>query len=167
MSKCSDRMAWSATGPTSASDGVRMPPVRITVGAPGACCMTSITRIEFVTMVRSRTWVMRCASAKVVVPPESAIAVPGRTNRAAATAMASFSESSRDDFASKPGSSMLGVDAMVAPAVHLLDQPVTRQTSRSRRTVMSETLRSSVSSLTRTPAGAPDVLQDHRLTLFG
>ncbi|CAM5366837.1 hypothetical protein SHIRM173S_01432 [Streptomyces hirsutus] len=33
-SKWSTAIAWSATGPTSESDGVRTPPVRTTVAAP-------------------------------------------------------------------------------------------------------------------------------------
>ena len=91
-SKWSERIARSATGPTSESDGVRTPPVSTTVAAPpgraaaraGARCAvwkTSATRTELVTTVRSGTSSRWWASANVVVPPDRAIALPGCDQR--------------------------------------------------------------------------------------
>ena len=91
-STLSERIAVTATGPTSASEGVRMPPVSTTVwSARLSRWNTSAIWIEFVTTVSSGTSARWWASVQVVVPAESAIAVPGRTSRAARRAMASFS----------------------------------------------------------------------------
>ena len=55
-SRCSERIAVDATGPTSASDGVRTPPVSTTVrSGRGSRWSTFATWIEFVTTVRSGT----------------------------------------------------------------------------------------------------------------
>ena len=150
-SRCSERMVVSATGPTSASDGVRTPPVRTTVRPVWASrWRTFATWIEFVTTVRSDTCVRCCASRQVVVPAVSAIAWPGCTSSLAARAIASFSRSCRCDFASKPGSSALSDPRAVAPPCTFSISPAASSTSRSRRIVTSETARRAVSSLTRT-----------------
>jgi hypothetical protein len=97
-------------GPTSASEGVRTPPVSTTdvggeVWSPGPAPWNRLaTRIEFVTTVRPGTLNSCSASAYVVVPADSAIAAPGVTRPAAALAIIPFSGSSLPDFASKPGS---------------------------------------------------------------
>src|SRR5262249_14027152 len=89
------------------------------------------------------------ASRQVVVPAVSATACPGSTSAAAAWAIASFSRSWRCDFASKPGSSVLWREGAGAPPWTFSIRPVAARASRSRRTVISDTSRSSVSSLTR------------------
>ena len=63
-------------------------PLRPTRAAPA--WKTSATRTELVTTVRSGTSSSWCASAYVVVPPDSAIALPGATSSAAARAMSSL-----------------------------------------------------------------------------
>ena len=63
----------------------------------------------------------------MVVPADSPTALPGRTSSAATPAMASFSARSRADLASKPGSSVLVASGGVAPAVHLVEQPLAGQ----------------------------------------
>ncbi len=63
-----------------------------------------MTRTELVTMVSSGMPSNRSASAKVVVPADSPIALPGVTRLAAAAAMAALAGCSRLDLASKPGS---------------------------------------------------------------
>ena len=115
-SRCSDRRLCTATGPTSASDGVRTPPVSTTVRS--GCVdprSTSATWIELVTMVRPGMASSARASVHVVVPAEMPIAVPGRTSVAASSAMASFCARWRTDLASKPGSSVLLPTIEVAP----------------------------------------------------
>ena len=102
-------MVRSAIGPTSASDGVRTPPVSTTESAvpsspPRIPPNTFVTRSELVTMVSPGTSSRHCASANVVVPAARAIAVPGVTILAAARAIAVFSGCSSTSFASKPGS---------------------------------------------------------------
>ncbi len=126
MSTCSERSAVTAIGPTSASDGVRTPPISTTV-RPGRAsrCSTIATCIELVTTVRSGMSARWCASRHVVVPALSAIAWPGSTRLAAACAIASFSANWRRDLASNPGSSVLRLAARGGPAVHLVDQPRT------------------------------------------
>ncbi len=162
-SKCSDRIAASATGPTRVSDGVRTPPVSTTVAAPGraagpdadtvrwALWNTSATRTELVTTVRSGTSSNCCARTNAVVPPASAIALPRAAIRAAARAMSSFAPSSSVDFASKPGSCVVASATGTAPPCTFATTPWRARASRSRRTVMSETFSRRVSSLTRTP----------------
>jgi hypothetical protein len=76
----------------------------------------------------------------VVVPAVTPIAVPGLTSCIASAAIASFSGSSRTDFASKPGSSALrwaaAVAVAVAPPWTFSTRPRPASASRSRRTVM-------------------------------
>ena len=130
-------------------------------------CRTFATWIEFVTTVRSGT------SSEVVreAPGRRAGREPDRLTRlderAAARAIASFSSSWRCDFASNPGSSALSGPGAVAPPCTLSTRPAAASTSRSRRTVMSETSSSSVNSLTRTAAAAANFLENQHLTLFG
>lgn len=90
----------------------RAPPV-----PPGRCAAwkTSATRTELVTTVRSGTSSNCWASAYVVVPPESAIALPGTAMAAAARAMSSLAVSSSADLASKPGSWVLASTTGTAP----------------------------------------------------
>lgn len=107
------------------SDGVRTPPVSTTVAAPArgppvaaercAVWNTSATRTEFVTTVNSGTSSRCWASAYVVVPPESAIALPGTAMAAATRAMSSLAVSSSVDFTSKPGSCVLASTTGTAP----------------------------------------------------
>ena len=108
VSKWSDRTVRSATGPTSASEGVRIPPVRMTDVCdplPGRALLNRfITRSELVTIVRPGTSSRHWASANVVVPADRAIAVPGLTRLAAALPIAAFSGCSSTSLASKPGS---------------------------------------------------------------
>lgn len=136
--------------------GVRTPPVSTTVvPVPSpwrwARSKTSATRTELVTTV-SGPIVTRCwASAKVVVPPESAIALPGVTSAAAARAISSLAESSRVDFASKPGSWVRASSTGTAPPCTFSIAPTLASASRSRRIVMSDTFSRRVNSLTRTP----------------
>ena len=173
-SKCSDRIARSATGPTSASDGVRTPPVRITAGwsgpPPDAGLPSSsrlATRTELVTIV-SLGISRRCrASSKVVVPADSAIAVPGLTSAAAARAMASFSGRSSTDLASNPGSWLLGAPGSTAPPCTFSISPARARTSRSRRMVISETPEPLGKIGHAGAARPPDVLQDKRLPVLG
>ena len=81
VSKCSDRTVRSATGPTRASDGVRIPPVKTTdvceplVGR--ALLNRFITRSELVTIVSPGTSSRHWASANVVVPAEQRDRGPG------------------------------------------------------------------------------------------
>ena len=96
-------------GPTSASDGVRTPPVSTTESAvpsrpPRAPLNRLVTRSELVTMVSPGTSSRHCASANVVVPAARAIAMPGVTMLAAVRAIAVFSGRSSTNFASNPGS---------------------------------------------------------------
>jgi len=63
-----------------------------------------ITRTELVTIVSSGMPSNCSARAKVVVPADSPIALPGVTRLAAAWAMAALAGCSRLDLASKPGS---------------------------------------------------------------
>ncbi len=149
-------MVRSATGPTRASDGVRTPPVRTTevrVAAGPASWLSakrSTTRTELVTMVRPGIPIRRSASAKVVVPAESPIALPGVTNSAAALVTAALAGCSRLDLASNPGSWLLGTPGRTAPPWTFSISPDRARTSRSRRIVMSDTPRRWVRSLTRT-----------------
>ena len=77
-SRCNERSAATATGPTSASDGVRTPPVSTTVRSLRcAWCSTSATRTELVTTVRSAMSTMWYASCQVVVPAVMPMALPG------------------------------------------------------------------------------------------
>ena len=128
-SKWSDRITRSAIGPTRASDGVRMPPVRITANraeplpAGLSPSIRLAARTELVTTV-SRGISRRClASSKVVVPAESAIAVPGVTRAAAALAMASFSGRSQHGLGVEAGLVAARHARQYGAAVHLLDQP--------------------------------------------
>ncbi len=156
---CSERMAWSVTGPTRASEGVRTPPVRITVAVAGVpsspgCSSRSAIRSELVTTVRPST-ACRCrATAKVVVPAARAIAEPGGTSAAAARAIASLAGSSQCALVSNPGSPLDGASTRTAPPCTLCTRPRRASASRSRRTVMSDTPRSRTSSVTRTPPRA-------------
>ena len=151
-STCNERSAFTATGPTSASEGVRTPPVSTTVrSGRWAACSVSATRTELVTTTRSGTPTMSSASCHVVVPAVSPMAVPGCTIWAAATAMERFSPCWRWDFASNPGSSVARCSTAVAPPCTFSSNPAAANVSRSRRIVMSDTRNISVSSLTRTP----------------
>ena len=118
------RRAATANGPTSASDGVRTPPVRMIVwSARPTWWRTSATRIELVTTVRPGTSASRWARAYVVVPAETAIAIPGSTRATAASAMASFSALlERRTSPRSPGSkrALPAIDGR--PAVDLLEQ---------------------------------------------
>src|SRR6266536_3203935 len=152
QSTCSDWMVCTATGPTSASEGVRTPPTRTTTRSGRSCAYsTSATGSELVTTVSSGMRVRWRANAWVVVPALIAIAVPGCTNSAARRAIASLAGRSWLDLASKPGSSVLPRRGRVAPPWTLETSPRLASASRSRRMVMSETPSSSVRSLTRTP----------------
>ena len=74
------RRAATANGPTSASDGVRTPPVRMIVWSDRpVSCRTSATWGELVTTVSATTSASRRAIRWVVVPAETPIAVPGST----------------------------------------------------------------------------------------
>ncbi len=90
------------------------------------------------------------ANVHVVVPADTPTAMPGSTSRTAAVAMASFSAFSRLDFAAKPGSSVLRPPGRTAPPCTFWSWPCCASTSRSRRTVMSDTPSRSTSALTRT-----------------
>ena len=116
----------SATGPTSASDGVRTPPVRMT-STPAAPCRASAMRRPLVTTVRSVMPAPASSSASryVVVPADSATACPGSIVASAARAIAAFSG---------PGPGALRVEAGLVggspegvrsdrAAVHATDQP--------------------------------------------
>lgn len=103
------------------------------------------------TTVRSGTSSSCWASANAVVPPARAMAPPGAAIRAAALAMSSLALSSSPDLASKPGSWLLGSLTGTAPPCTFSTMPCRASASRSRRTVMSETLSLRVSSFTRTP----------------
>src|SRR6266508_660789 len=152
QSTCSDWMVCTATGPTSASEGVRTPPTRTTTRSGRSCAYsTSATGSELVTTVSSGMRVKWRANAWVVVPALIAIAMPGCTNSAARRAIASLAGRSWLDLASKPGSSVLPRRGRVAPPWTLETSPRLASASRSRRMVMSETPSSSVRSLTRTP----------------
>ena len=99
------RSCATANGPTSASDGVRTPPVRMTVWSRRPeRYSTSATRSEFVTTVTPGISPTRAASVWVVVPAEIAIAMPGSTSRAASSAIAAFSTCWSADLATNPGS---------------------------------------------------------------
>ena len=110
------RKAATANGPTSASDGVRTPPVRMMAwsGRP-PWYRTSATGIEFVTTVILGVSTRRRARAWVVVPAEIAIAMPGSTSSAAAAAMASFSACWRPDLVMNVGSASEPSERAVAP----------------------------------------------------
>src|SRR5512141_737245 len=144
--------SWAtANGPTSASDGVRTPPVRITVWSRRPDRLrTSATRSEFVTTVTPGMSPTLAASAWVVVPAEIAIAMPGSTRAPAAAAIAAFSACWSADLATKPGSYEARPDRAVAPPCTFSSNPCSCRTSRSRRTVMSDTASSRASSPTRT-----------------
>ena len=107
------------------------------------------TRTELVTIVSPGTSSNCWASAKVVVPADSAMAVPGATRAAAARAMASFCGCSSTDLASKPGSWLLGAPGSTAPPCTFSIRPARASASRSRRMVISDTPRRWVRSLTR------------------
>ena len=151
----------TATGPTSASDGVRSPPVSSTevVGSP-VRCRTSATQTELVTTVRSGMRARCPVSACVVVPAETAMAMPGCTSSAAAAAIASFSRRRCTDFAAKPGSDDDGSATASAPPWTFSRRPSRCSATRSRRTVMSETPSSSTRSVTRT---VPSRLSSERI----
>ncbi len=152
MSTCSDRIACTATGPTSPSDGVRSPPVSTTVRS-GRCraFSTSATLSELVTTVRFAMSPRCRARVQVVLPAVIAMAMPGRISFAARAAIASFSETSRWLVISNPGSIALAVSMAVAPPCTLASSPLRSSTSRSRRTVMSDTPSSTVSWATLAP----------------
>jgi hypothetical protein len=76
---------------------------------------TSETGTELVTTVSRGTSTSRRAIAWVVVPAEIAIACPGRTNAAAASAIASLASCSSDDLALNPGSNRALPEIDVAP----------------------------------------------------
>ena len=124
-------MVRSATGPTSASEGVRKPPVSTTESVvPSSLRVplnTLLTRSEFVTIVTPGTSSRYWASANVVVPPATAIAVPGVTRFAAVRAMAVFSGCSRTSLASKPRLVASGRARQHRAAVDLLDQAIPGQ----------------------------------------
>ncbi len=124
VSTCSRRIAATATGPTSASEGVRTPPVSTTVrSARGLRWKTSATGIELVITVSSGTPIRCWASAHVVVPAESATAVPGRTSRAARRAISLLLRLLAGGLGGEPG--LLGGAGAERgrAAVHLLQQP--------------------------------------------
>src|SRR5690606_8427605 len=151
VSTCRRRIAATATGPTSASEGVRTPPVGTTVrSARGLRWKTSATGIELVITVSSGTPMRWCASCHVVVPADRATAVPGRTSWAARRAITSFSCCCLADLAVKPGSSVEPGPIAVAPPCTFSSSPRSASTSRSRRMVMSETPSSRTRSATRT-----------------
>ena len=150
MSRCNERSAPAATGPTRASEGVRTPPVSTTVrSARCEWCSTSATWIELVTTVRPAMSMMCEANCQVVVPAVMPMADPGRTSAAAAMAIACFSRVLRCSLASNPGSSVLCSSGRVAPPCTLASSPASSSTSRSRRTVMSLTPSNWARSLTR------------------
>ena len=152
VSTCRLRRAATATGPTSAFDGVRTPPVRMTVrSSPPRSCSSSATGGELVTTVRSGTATRCWATANVVVPAEIAIEAPGSTSAAAARAMADFDRVCRADLTRKPGSSALRPEIEVAPPCTRSTSPRRANASMSRRTVMSETPSALTSSETRAP----------------
>src|SRR5258708_36739815 len=103
-------MVKSATGPTSASDGVRIPPVKTIVvpSAPRLPLNRLATRSELVTMVRPGTSTRHWARANVVVPAGIAIAGPGLTRDAAVGAMGAFPGRPRTSLSAKPGSAQAG-----------------------------------------------------------
>ena len=98
MSRCSERSAATATGPTSASDGVRTPPVSTTVWSPRPPrSSTSATWTELVTTVSPAT--SRSCRASVQrrrAGGQRRRPCPGSTSAAAASAMACFSSRSQD-----------------------------------------------------------------------
>ena len=106
VSKCSDRIVRSATGPTSASEVARMPPVTSTEvpSGPRLPVYRFATRSELVTMVSPGTSSRHWASANVVVPEAIATAVLGLTRAAAVRAIVFFSGRSRTSLSSKPAS---------------------------------------------------------------
>ena len=114
-------MVRSAMGPTRASEGVRVPPVR-TTEAPPALWSAALplrsrftTCTELVTMVTPGMPISCSASAKVVVPADRPIALPGVTSSTAARAIAALAACSRVDLVSKPGSWLLGAPGRTAP----------------------------------------------------
>ena len=151
LSTCSDRMKSTVNGPTSASERVRTPPLRMTVwsGRP-SLWRTSATGTELVRTVRPGTSVRCLASSKVVVPAEMAIAVPGVTRLAAAAAISVFSLCMSVDLIVNPGSNWELPSTAVAPPWTFSINPSSFRTSRSRRMVMSETPSARTKSATRT-----------------
>src|SRR6185312_6558139 len=122
QSTCSRRSAATDNGPTSASDGVRSPPVRTTImSSPPDSYSTSATRSELVTTVSRGIPIIAAATACVVVPADSATDAPGSSSCTAAAAIACFAAVCKVDVAANPGSSTL-LPAAVAP-------PCTRVTS--------------------------------------
>ena len=152
VSTCSERNVASATGPASASEGVRTPPVRTTLrSSRWALCSRSATRGEFVTTVRLGTLSRAWATAYVVVPAEMAIDAPGEIRAAVTRAMADLCAGFISAFTWKPGSSALRPPTAVAPPWTFTTSPLAASASMSRRTVMSDTPRMSTSSDTRAP----------------
>ena len=161
QSTCSRRSAATDNGPTSASDGVRSPPVRTTImSSPPASYSTSATRSELVTTVSRGIPIIAAATACVVVPADSATDAPGSSSCTAAAAIACFAAVCKVDLAANPGSSTL-LPAAVAPPCTRVTSPRSASASMSRRIVMSETPSRSTSSDTRTP---PVVLTSSRIT---
>ena len=83
---------------------------------------TSATRTELVTTVNPGTRASRWASAYVVVPADTAIAMPGSTSATAASAIASFSLCWRADFSGEAGLEQGGAGDRRRAAVDLLEQ---------------------------------------------
>lgn len=113
-------IARSASGPTSAAEGVGEPPVSSRAGAPAAgsppaARTSSATGRELVTIVSRGTPSSRAATACAVVPPETATTLPGSTRAAAVSAMAALAAPSRSALASNPGSWPLVPAAATAP----------------------------------------------------
>ena len=102
----------TATGPTSASEGVRTPPVRITCEIGPTLAVQHVRRPGSSSSRPSgpERRAGGARGARSSCPPVSPIAWPGSTSAAAARAIASFSVSWRCDFASNPGSSALQAD---------------------------------------------------------
>ncbi|MCB5280756.1 hypothetical protein BJQ89_00481 [Arthrobacter sp. ES1] len=149
-SRCSCLSEEVASGPTSASEGVRSPPVRITVDAEEFWWKTSAIRTELVTTVIRGPGDNSWASAQVVVPALSPTAMPSRTWAAASWAIAIFSSLSCVTFSSKPGSWVLAPPGSLAPPWIFSSTPAVSSASMSRRTVISETPSILARSVTRT-----------------
>ena len=125
MSTCSDRIACTATGPTSPSDGVRSPPVSTTVrSGRGRAFSTSATLSELVTTVRFAMSPRCRASVQVVLPAVIAIAMPGRISVAARAAIASFSGDLAAAGDLESGLDRAGRVHGRGAAVHLREQPL-------------------------------------------
>ena len=122
----SERIAVTAIGPTSASDGVRTPPVSTTVRSARARRVQDVGDLHRVRHDRQVGHVARGGgrAARSSCRRSAPIAWPGSTSsRGRARDRLLLRRAARCDFASNPGSSALQAAAARRAAVHLLDEP--------------------------------------------